>query len=150
MLECIAPSSPRQRHRPPRGYGRAAKSQPVEDNVTNSDKQPATPNSQTVSASSSTPSKARANRSTPVRSNSANQSGSKQSRVLTMLRRKDGATINAIVKATDWQPHSVRGFFAGVVRKKLKLNLESQKTNGKRVYRITQGKAATAIRAKRR
>ena len=61
---------------------------------------------------------------------------SKQSRVIEMLRRKQGSTIPAIIKATGWQPHSVRGFFAGVVRKKLGLTLVSEKTGSERVYRI--------------
>lgn len=71
---------------------------------------------------------------------------SKQDQVLTMLRRKDGATIAAVMQATGWQTHSVRGFFAGVVRKKLRLNLVSEESNGKRVYRITAGKHRNVAR----
>ena len=61
---------------------------------------------------------------------------SKQSRVITMLRSPDGATIAAMMKATGWQQHSVRGFLAGIVRKKLKLKLDSKKIDGGRVYSI--------------
>jgi hypothetical protein len=61
---------------------------------------------------------------------------SKQDKIIEMLRRPQGTTIKAIMKATGWQQHSVRGFFAGTVRKKLKLKLVSEKTDGDRVYRI--------------
>ena len=68
--------------------------------------------------------------------------GSKQSRVIAMLRSPRGATIAAMMKATDWQQHSVRGFLAGVVRKRLKLKLSSKKVDGNRVYQIAGGKGA--------
>jgi len=70
------------------------------------------------------------------------RAGSKQEGVIALLRRPEGASIDVLVKTTGWQPHSVRGFLAGTVRKKLKLPLQSQKIDGKRTYRIKAGKPA--------
>lgn len=66
---------------------------------------------------------------------------SKQSRVISMLQSPGGTTIAAMMKVTGWQQHSVRGFLAGVVRKRLKLKLASEKVSGNRVYRISGGES---------
>ena len=64
----------------------------------------------------------------------------KHDRVLGLLQAKGGTSITAISKVTGWQPHSVRGFFAGVVKKKLGLTLLSEKTKSGRIYRIVRAK----------
>jgi hypothetical protein len=70
--------------------------------------------------------------------------GSKQSRVIAMLQSSAGMTIAAMMRATGWQQHSVRGFLAGVVRKRLKLKLISAKVDGQRIYRIASGDGGKA------
>ncbi len=83
-------------------------------------------------------------RSAAAASKSAVRPDTKHARIITMLRARAGTTIAAIMAATEWQQHSVRGFFAGVIRKKLGLNLVSEQTDKGRVYRIKDGKASSA------
>ena len=82
------------------------------------------------------------------KSTTAGPAESKQAAVVAMLQGRQGATIAAIMKATGWQQHSVRGFFAGVVRKRLGLSLVSDKTGGARVYRITDKPAPARRKGK--
>jgi hypothetical protein len=63
--------------------------------------------------------------------------GTKQAQLIAMLKRPEGATIEQIVAATGWQPHTVRGAFAGALKKRLGLTVASEKVQGgERVYRI--------------
>ena len=65
------------------------------------------------------------------------RSDSKAEKVLDLMKRKEGATLAEIAKATDWQNHSIRGFVSGHVTKKLGLRVESTKSEaGERTYRI--------------
>src|SRR5207248_9324442 len=98
----------------------------------------------------STRSTARSARKSNTRSRSTHSStkvtkrtDTKHARILALLRTPAGATIAALMTATEWQQHSVRGFLAGVVRKKLGLNLVSEPTDKGRVYRLKEAQIAS-------
>jgi hypothetical protein len=74
---------------------------------------------------------------------------SKQDQIVALLQRPGGATLDVLVKATGWQKHSVRGFLAGTVRKKLKLPLLSEKIDGIRTYRVGASRAVKAAKKRR-
>jgi hypothetical protein len=103
------------------------------------------PKAATRSAARKTAKPGSRKRPAPGSSKPAARPDTKHARILGMLRTPAGATIAAIMTATDWQQHSVRGFLAGVVRKKLGLNLVSEQTEKGRVYRIRDGKASAAV-----
>ncbi len=67
----------------------------------------------------------------------------KHDKVLAMLRSRQGATLAAMMKVTGWQQHSVRGFLTGIVRRRLKLDLISEKPGKERIYRIKAGRMST-------
>jgi hypothetical protein len=94
------------------------------------------PKSKTAVRKSETQSKVRS-------SITAGRAESKQARLITMLRASSGATVAAMMAATEWQQHSVRGFLAGVIRKKLGLNLVSEESDDGRIYRIKDRKRRT-------
>jgi hypothetical protein len=63
--------------------------------------------------------------------------GSKAAKILDLLKRPEGATLKGLMKATDWQAHSVRGFLSGTIGKKMGLKVASTKTeDGERTYSI--------------
>jgi hypothetical protein len=102
------------------------------------------PTSEVLMARSNTKLKPRTSPAKQLKSNTkkSTQTATKHVRVLGLLQAKRGTTIAAISKVTGWQPHSVRGFFAGVVKKKLGLTLASEKTRSGRVYRIARAKTS--------
>lgn len=79
--------------------------------------------------------------SAPAKPSASHQT--KHDKVLSMLRSPQGATLAAMMKATGWQQHSVRGFLTGVVRRRLKLDLVSEKPGEERIYRIKAGRMST-------
>ena len=94
--------------------------------------------------------KAKAGTTPQTKTRQSSKAGqSKQDRVVAMLRRAEGTTVAAVMKATGWQKHSVHGFFAGVVRKKLGLNLTSGVKGDERTYRIAEDKGGKAAPSSR-
>jgi hypothetical protein len=78
-----------------------------------------------------------ARRPTP-KSKPAGRTDSKQAKMIALLRRPGGASLDALMKATGWQRHTVRGAIAGALKKRLKLKVVATKgADGARVYRIT-------------
>ena len=67
---------------------------------------------------------------------------SKQTMVIAMLRRPEGATVDEVVSATGWQRHTVRGVFSGTLKEKLRLTIASAKEERGRVYRIAEPPSA--------
>ena len=87
----------------------------------------------------STPRKTKsAKRATPAKEAPTARDGSKKAKVLNLLQREDGATLHEIMKATDWQAHTVRGFISGSLTRKMGLKIESiKRSSGDRAYAVT-------------
>jgi hypothetical protein len=75
----------------------------------------------------------------PSSKTSATKTSSKRDLILDLLRRKQGASLDEMQKVSGWQAHSVRGFLAGTVKKRLGLKLTSNKSDdSERHYFVTQ------------
>jgi hypothetical protein len=75
-------------------------------------------------------------RKLPKSGRAAGRDGTKAERIITLLERPSGATLDEIMAETGWQPHSVRGFISGQLSKRLGLRIKSFKRASERVYRI--------------
>jgi hypothetical protein len=77
-------------------------------------------------------------RSKSKRANKASaRKGTKTAKILALLSRPAGASLQELKKATGWQAHSVRGFLSGALKKKMRLRVDSKKRqDGERAYRI--------------
>ena len=85
----------------------------------------------------STAKRARKRKTLPKAKARGTRADSKQAKLIEMLKRPNGATIDEIAKKFEWQPHTVRGAIAGALKKKLGLDVQSDKIEGRgRVYRI--------------
>ena len=100
-------------------------------------------------SSNTSPNARRSNRAV-LRGRTGAANGTKQSTAIAMLRSPGGATIDGLMKVTGWQRHSVRGFLAGVVRKRLKLNLNSSLIDGRRVYRVPVAAGPNTVHTEQR
>ena len=80
--------------------------------------------------------------SEPAGGSAGSRAGSKQARVIGLLQRPEGATIDEMASAMGWQRHTVRGLIAGALKKKLGLDIVSEKTERGRLYRISQSRLA--------
>jgi len=77
-------------------------------------------------------------RATDPKAAGAARRGTKTAKVLELLKRRNGATLKEIMKATGWQPHSVRGFLSGTLGKKLGIRVDSVKRdNSERTYEVS-------------
>jgi hypothetical protein len=72
----------------------------------------------------------------PAKAESKAGKNTKTARIVALLRRPNGATLETLMKATGWQAHSVRGFLSGQLRKRMHLRLKSTKHDGARVYTL--------------
>ena len=80
--------------------------------------------------------------SEPAGGSAGRRAGSKQARVIGLLQRPEGATIDEIASAMEWQRHTVRGLISGGLKKKLGLHVVSERTDRGRLYRISQDQSA--------